>query len=126
MKGYVSVTFTDKQKQELFDLYEKINEFNKKPKAEVFGYTTFTTEHKFLWLKWTKENKLWGFKCPEELEVFFNGWAADEIYYCFELSWFGDELCNLYHLAKQSNTVLLGEELSRTLNLLQKHSYISI
>ena len=126
MKGYVSVTFADKQKQELFDLYDKINEFNKKPNSEVFGYTTFTTEHKFLWWKWTKDVKMSVFDCPDRIQPFFASDIWDDEHFYFELNKFGNEVANIYHLVKQSETVLLGEELLRTLNLLQKHTYISI
>ena len=72
MKGYVSVTFTDKQKQELFDLYEKINEFNKKPREEVFWCVILEVNKSFLWWKWQGEIKWWEFKCPEELQPFFD------------------------------------------------------
>ena len=126
MKGYVSVTFTDKQKQELFDLYEKINEFSKKPREEVFWYTTFTVDKKFLWWKWTKDVTMSVFICPDELEPFFASDIWDDEHLYFELNKFGNEVANIYHLVKQSNTALLGEELSRTLNLLQKHTYLSI
>lgn len=126
MKGYVSVTFTDKQKQELSDLYDKINEFNKKPKEEVFGYTTFTVDKKFLWWKWQGEIKLWEFQCPEELKPFFFDWTYSPECYYFELSSFGEHVTSIYHLVRQEDIVMLGEHLSRALNRLQICGYISI
>lgn len=126
MKGYVSVTFTDKQKQELFDLYNKINEFNKKPKQEVFGWNIITVDKSFLCWNWQSEIKLWKFQCPWELTSFFFDRVISERYYYFELSSFGEQVANIYHLVKQCGTVILGEELSRTLNRLQKLRYISI
>lgn len=126
MKGYVSVTFTDKQKQELFDLYNKINEFNRKPKSEVFGYTTFTVDKKFLWWKWQGEVELWCFKCPEELEEFFAEMSYSEDFYYFYLNNIGEKVQALYNLVKQNSTVLLGTELCLTLNELQGCGYISI
>lgn len=125
MKGYVSVTFTDKQKQELFDLYNKINEFSKKPKEEVFGYTTFTTEHKFLWWKWTRDVKLQVFNCPEELKVFFYYLIFSSEDCGFRVNATGRALADIVNLVRSGNPVLLGEDLSGVLYWLQDGGYVS-
>lgn len=120
MKGYVSVTFTDKQKQELLALNEVLHTFYVKPSYRMVTKTVG------IWF-WKREEVVYERiekELPESMAPFFYKIELDS-YTTYRPNTTSEAVSDLASLVKQSKTIIISSDLAGVLNWLIEAGYLS-